>query len=281
MTAVASDVRRIALAGLIDSAAMFPPAATPLDVAVPQFRIALQGRAGGLYGRLLVPARDLPAAAARTDLPQSLGVVFATGATPDDVRATVQVARGLHVDSVELREPDDLELTLALLEPLAAVSLYVEVTPARIAKLAPRLAGLVTAGVTVGAKLRCGGPAATDFPDPADVARFLSDVRAAGLPTKVTQGLHHPFRTVDPLTGALQHGFVNLVAALALPGVDMTEVVAEADPAAFALDATTLRCRDAEAGAEHLRAARRVLVGLGSCSVDEPAHDLETAGLLW
>jgi hypothetical protein len=137
------------------------------------------------------------------------------------------------------------------------------------------------------AKLRCGGPTAGHFPDDRRAAVFISACRRLDLPFKLTAGLHHPFRTPDPENGALQHGFVNLLAATAFasdpggaPGpAELEPIVAERQPEAFEIDAGALAWRGARAGPDAVAAARRLFRAFGSCSFAEPlerlaAHDL-------
>ena len=63
------------------------------------------------------------------------------------------------------------------------------------------------------AKIRTGGPTPDAIPPVEDVARFITTCALKRLPFKATAGLHHPIRSIQPLsyeTGApyaLTHGF--------------------------------------------------------------------------
>jgi hypothetical protein len=113
------------------------------------------------------------------------------------------------------------------------------------------------------------------------VAAFIAACRDAGVPFKATAGLHHPVRAGDA------HGFLNLLAAAvfaftdALSAEQLEPLLAEEDPAAFAVDADGLRLHGHEAGADAIAEARaELLVAYGSCSVSEPVEDLKALGIL-
>lgn len=141
--------------------------------------------------------------------------------------------------------------------------------------------------LTVGAKIRCGGPSADAIPSPSQVARFVHACRTRGVPFKATAGLHHPFRHVDPATGLVQHGFLNVVGAAVLAhahGVDegtLEDLIADDRPESFALTALGFRWLDFSADAAQIELARNELfISYGSCSFDEPVDDLVAMGVL-
>ena len=136
----------------------------------------------------------------------------------------------------------------------------------------------VLAGSGGGAKLRCGGPGPEQVPTAAAVAAFFIGCAERGLRAKATAGLHRPLRAFDENLNLTVHGFLNLLvgAVLALERAGPEEVeaaVAEENPDAIALGPSSLRWRDRRFGTAAIARTRRVLfVGLGSCSVDEPAE---------
>ncbi len=115
--------------------------------------------------------------------------------------------------------------------------------------------------------------------------KTLADLR---LPFKATAGLHHPLRAKQALTyhpqsaTGVMHGFMNLSAAAAVLffGGDVEEassLLAEEDPAAWKVSADSLRCRNQSWTADQLATLRRdFFLGIGSCSFEEPIHDLES-----
>lgn len=164
-----------------------------------------------------------------------------------------------------------------------------QAVPAAVGALAAAAGGAdrAAAGVGLGAKVRCGGADAEAFPTPEQLAAFVGACGRHRLPFKATAGLHHPFRHLDPATGFVLHGFVNLATASVLalrPGVDdvmLAEVLADRRAEDFALTDADLRWRNHVAGADEVAAARRTLfVAYGSCSLDEPVDDLRALGVL-
>jgi hypothetical protein len=296
---------------------MFPPARKPIADAVADHRAARGGSAAWMQGRFICPVARLEELAKEDPgADWEIGCVLAP--KPDDWPATVRselkdvraYAGEGTVRAIELPVPSEpsgdrvREVASAVSEAPAEggvgesepLALFLEVPadgeePELIAWLeaiAEARAGAEPAGRRVpAAKLRCGGPTAGHFPDDRRAAVFISACRRLDLPFKLTAGLHHPFRTRDPETGALQHGFVNMLAATAFasdpggaPGpAELEPIVAERQPEAFEIDAGALAWRGARAGPDAAAAARRVFRSFGSCSFAEPleglaAHDL-------
>jgi hypothetical protein len=82
------------------------------------------------------------------------------------------------------------------------------------------------------------------------------------------------------------HGFVNLccAAALVYSGGESDEaqrVLTEEDPAAWHVEANVLSWRNYSWSAEQLTTLRQnFFIGIGTCSFQEPIHDLESLGWL-
>jgi hypothetical protein len=290
---VSGDARRALLGRLIDHAALFPPASLPMDAALAEDRRARATPEGWILDRFVVPASRLPELAVYRE-PPALSVVLdgAGGAEPDrwqpalqqDLRAVARAAAsGLPVELVEVRLPGPevgAELLGAARERVAealgeAVRAYFEVPPGE--GVTETLAAMRRAGTA--AKLRCGG--AVPAPPVEDVAAFVSACRDAGVPFKATAGLHHPIRAGST------HGFLNLLAAAVfahaegLGAAELSPLLAEEDPAAFALDEAGFAVHDRRAGpAEIARARAELFNAYGSCSFSEPVDDLRAMGLL-
>jgi hypothetical protein len=135
-------------------------------------------------------------------------------------------------------------------------------------------------------KMRCGGETADAFPSTEQLAGVISACHRAGVRLKATAGLHHPVRRPDPATGAMMHGFFNVVIAALLlqaeriPSNEVDAVLRETDESAFVFSADAVGWRDARVTATQVQTARTVLFsGFGSCSIDEPVDDLTTGGL--
>ena len=124
------------------------------------------------------------------------------------------------------------------------------------------------------AKIRTATASATDL------AQFLVTAAQRRVPFKATAGLHHPLRS------ATMHGFLNVFAGAVLVwrGMDLaslTQLLEDTDPRAFDFAGDTLRWRDWRASTAEITEARRDFAhSFGSCSFEEPLHDLRTMGLL-
>jgi hypothetical protein len=271
---VTRDARRALLGSLIDHAALFPPASMDMPDAIAADRAARATEHAWILDRFIVPASklgELPREAPR------LSVVLDGG--EGDLEA-VHEARisGRIVELVEARvDPEWIPDTQRLVEAKLGdgVRAFWELPPSR------ALAGEVAAvrEARAGAKIRCGG--AAGVPPVAGVAAFVAACRDAGVPFKATAGLHHAVRA----DGA--HGFLNLLAAAVfahsegLPAEQLEPLLAEEDPAAFAIDADGLAVHGYRARLAAIEEARRDLfLAYGSCSFSEPVEDLTALGVL-
>jgi hypothetical protein len=138
-----------------------------------------------------------------------------------------------------------------------------------------------------GFKLRCGGLEATAFPSPQEIVSVIQTCRHAGTPLKFTAGLHHPIRHFDAGVQAHMHGFLNVLVAGVLAHArhlcedEIGGIVADENAADFVFDDEGLRWKDRRATCAEIAAARqRAVTSFGSCSFDEPRHDLRALGLL-
>jgi hypothetical protein len=242
---------RGALAGLIDHAAMFPPAAMSLPDALEEDRQARGSADAWILGRFVVPAAQV------ADLPDEtppLSVVL------DRVEDAEPLAGDARVEAVELRlsrpRPESAELVAAYsaLRPLGIETYFELVFEDRWRDSVPAAIGAVAA-IGGRVKLRCGG---AFTPSVEQVAVVIACCRDAGVAFKATAGLHHPVRRGE------EHGFLNLLAAATAPAGQLEEVVAEEDPAALEVD----------------EGARAVFTSFGSCSWREPVDGLRELGML-
>jgi len=292
---MATDARRAFLEELIDDAGLFPPASLSMEAAIQQHTASRAGSHAWMLGRFICPAERLPELAGRLESLDRWRVSLLLDAAALDAgleagAAFLERERGrVEVELVETKLPStDAASVGDLLEWVDGVGLggalpFLEVEPGP--GLDDALGAI--AEYAAGAKLRCGGATAELFPSPAGVAAFLDGCRRLGLRCKATAGLHHPFRHVDPETGLVHHGFVNLVGAAVLAREhdlspdEIEAIVAEEDPRAFELSADRFRWRELDAGASAVEEARRSLFfAYGSCSFGEPVDDLLGLGIL-
>jgi hypothetical protein len=257
------NAKHALLGRLIDHAALFPPASMSMPEAMEADRRARASEHAWMLDRFIVPASrlsELPRETPRLSvvLDGGEGDLETVAATPHDV------------ELVEAKiDPAWIPDTQALVdEKLPGVRAFWELSPGR------GLRGAVAAvrEARAGAKIRCGG---TTLPSVAEVADFVAACRDGGVPFKATAGLHHPVRSGD------RHGFLNLLAAAVFADGDLEAMLAEEDPAAFALDEKGFGVHGRRADAETIAAARAELfVAYGSCSFDEPVADLTGLGML-
>lgn len=232
---------RILLEHLIDYAGLFPPAALSMDDAVRNYERYREGEYAWALGRFIVPKER--AHEVPSDFPLSvLGI--------DEVKTIDEARTGAFVEITDT----------ALLPELAKRGLR--------------------------AKIRTGGVTADAFPAPERVAAFLRACNEAGVAFKATAGLHHPLRCVKPLTyeanapSGTMHGFVNVfLAAAMLEHADA--ILREEDPRAFTFRDDGVAWRGHEASVDALATMRRdFALSFGSCSFEEPIHDLKELGWL-
>ena len=233
------------LEGIVDHAALFPPASLSVPDALAEEERVRASPRGWLVGRFVARASQL---ADLGDVPLRLTVVLDGSAPRGDPR----------VESVEV-------------PPAVAADVDAPVEEVYVERAVDGLDWLdEVAALGRRAKVRCGG---ASVPSVAELAAFVRRCRELGVPFKATAGLHHPVAAPG------RHGFLNLLAAATFGDED--RALADEDPTAFALADGRFAWRGHEAGAEEIERVRRdVFVAFGSCSVSEPVEDLEALGLL-
>lgn len=304
-----ADARRDALAGLVDYAGLFPPAALDMAAAVAGYRRARVGPHAFMLGRFVCTAARLE------ELAGHLVPTMAAGEAPWPIVVLVANDRNGAPAAVDVAAARDFATLMGSAAPVAAVDVKLGAAPATVDSLATipgpatevffevpfgadwrealaaHLDGVAAerarTGRQIGAKIRCGGVTADLFPTVEQVAAYLGHCRDRALPYKATAGLHHPFRHRDPGTGFHHHGFVNLLAAAVLAAghrldeAAIGEIVADEDGSHFRLSRRALAWRHLEAGPAEIAAARAgAFTGYGSCDFDDPVGDLVELGVL-
>jgi hypothetical protein len=137
------------------------------------------------------------------------------------------------------------------------------------------------------AKARTGGVTPDAFPSAAALLRFLRAVTDAGVPFKLTAGLHHPLRAEYRLTyepdsaRGTMFGFLNVFLAAAflragLSDADALRLLDERAPDAFRFLPDTIAWRGHHVDRATIAATRaQGIGGFGSCSFREPVDELE------
>jgi hypothetical protein len=201
---------------------------------------------------------------------------------------TRQIASGLRIESLEIKcsKPSIIErITQRVPRDLMT---YFEV-PIHAESL-PALEAICAAGAR--AKIRMGGVVPEGIPSIPNVIKMLKTLAELRLPFKATAGLHHPLRSLRPLTYEPQspigvmHGFVNLACAAALiyfggDADDARCMLGEEDSTAWQVNGDAIHWRDRSWTTEQLATMRReFFMSIGSCSFEEPIRDLERLGWL-
>jgi hypothetical protein len=273
---------------LIDDAAIFPPGNAPLPVGVREhFAIRRDGRSD-VVGPFIVDVDRLQAAALLAREMHSaldVSVVVREPSTVDQALRIVADQDSLDLVGLEVvlsstgnaleHDLEDLSDTIAgLATPPAA---WIEL-PWSISRdtWADDLAMVTNVGFAL--KIRTGGLTPQAFPSPQSLAEILCTAAELGLPFKCTAGLHSPVRHFDASTGAIHHGFLNLIIASvrARAGGSLSEVTAILGLE----DAGILAQAMGMIPDDEMTSARELFRSYGSCSIDEPLSELAQLGLI-
>ena len=143
------------------------------------------------------------------------------------------------------------------------------------------------------AKIRMGGITEDTFPKTGQIIRFIRTCLAANLPFKATAGLHHPIRSVKPLTyekdalEGVMNGFLNVFLTVAFLKMAykqrlVKELLQDEWEGNFIFDNSGVLWRQEYfLSVSQLAELRREnIISFGSCSFEEPIADLQEIGLL-
>lgn len=292
------------VAGVVDYAGLFPPAALGMADAVAAYASYLDDPARAMLGRFVAPVsrlREFDDAAAPL-LPRGAGSApwRLSALAGVDTTADIDLALRFNcrhrdeselghavIDALELKVSTDVEIEAAMSRMPAQLTPYFEIPitsdPRALVEAIRRAGG--------NAKARTGGVTADAFPTPHELARFIVRCRDAGVAFKLTAGLHHPLRGSYRLTYAdgaphgIMFGYLNALAAalLAWRGADERTIVdvleargrglvnAQEDVLTIAGERFTVDMLD--------DARRATLQSFGSCSFREPVDELAGATL--
>ncbi len=240
----------------IDYAGLFPPAKLPLDEALANYRNYRNGEFTWMLRWFVVASAQLAHVPSGFDL--SMSVLSET----DESRAMAIETNSI----VSAKRPVYCEVALSNLEQLDSV----------------KESGCF-------AKIRTGGLKPEAIPSTTDVVSFILKCADLKLPFKATAGLHHPIRAFYPLpyepdsVHAMMHGFLNVLMASAFAWHGERKIDAilqETDPRAFAFNQRA-HWRNHSLSADEVSEARENFIhSIGSCSFDEPVHELQALELL-
>jgi hypothetical protein len=290
----------------IDYAGLFPPASLPMSEAIEAFKRYLNGRESWIISSIVLPIDRL------TDLAGSLDDTTCRltaiprrtedshlwlGRLEEDcshlrsfLAAHPQVA--IQALEIPLPKPGDASEIAKRVEELAPLvseyRVFLELPPGDSSfreELDATIAALERHRLSLwGIKLRMGGTVPDAFPSVATVADVLATVRDHQVPIKFTAGLHHPLRHWNNDLGAHVHGFINVLMAAMfahacrLPPKNIETILADERSKDFVFSGNVARWLDLPIRTELIEDLRRLIVGFGSCSVDEPLDDLRALG---
>ena len=251
-------LRRALLEGLIEHAALFPPASMTMREALEEDRAARQSRYAWMVDRFVCPASRLREIG-KVSAPVS---VVLDGELPERADAIETLLEAARPDSRQLL------LTAQSLRALSDEVYFELVLDERWRDSVPAAIGAIAA-VGGRVKLRCGG---LSVPTSEQVALVLRACREVGVVLKATAGLHHALPTGG------EHGFLNLLCAATCAHCGDTD----ARELTEMLNAESLaELPFGEFDADEARDARqRLFKGFGSCSWREPVDDLRRLGWL-
>jgi hypothetical protein len=287
------------LAGAIDYAGLFPPAALDMTAATGSYAKYLHDPARAMLGRFVVPIvrlREFDDAAASL-LPRGASTEpWRLSALPGpDLTADIDLALKFncrHWSGSEIGHAviDALEMKVSTVDEIAAAG---SIMPSQFAPFfevpidsdpAVLIAAIKRAGAF--AKMRTGGVTEAAIPDVGNVARFMIRCRDANVAFKVTAGLHHPIRFEYRLTYAadaprgIMFGYLNMFVAsvLAFDGADQPLIRS----ALLATSARDFHFSDESmtfgghiVAVDTIRDAReKFIISFGSCSFREPVDEL-------
>ncbi|MDX2971254.1 hypothetical protein [Kribbella solani] len=272
---------------LVDDASMFPPGDLPLAEAVTAHRAHLRSAYAELVGPLVCTDQDLMKVAEHARAESGAGalrvsVVISGGA--GGIEPAVRWgdrSKDVEVTAVEVRLRDEDDLSR---NALRVVRVCDDCLDEEMAYVELGLDGAweraldVVADAGYAAKLRTGGLDAALFPSSDQVASFITACLDREVAFKCTAGLHNAVRHTAAGTGFEHHGFLNVLLATraSLDGGAHDELVELLD----SRDGAKLAARARALSNDQATGTRRWFMSFGSCSIEEPRHDLVTLQLM-
>ncbi len=257
MNKTVSPTLKALLEGFIDYAGLYPPASVHLDTALANYVTYKNSQYAWMLRWFVINGKDLDA------VPEDFDGCLSVLANENNDRAATIEASSV----VSASKPTYCEVALSELEKLEQVK-----------------------ELNSFAKIRMGGLKPEAIPSSKSVAQFILKCAELKLPFKATAGLHHPIRAEQALTydhdapRAVMHGFINVLmaAAFAYNGdKDIEPILNETDASSFKFADDKACYKDRCLSINQIIEARQKFIhSVGSCSFDEPVHDLKKLGWL-
>ena len=270
----------------IDYAGLFPPARLDLHATVENYAQYRAGAQAWALGRLILPANR---ATEFTESWPSYAALWPISLLLNDDADELHhvIELGLFLDVVECKPMPVEKIGVVRRLLPEGTTVYFEVPVGAGTK--ESIAAIANVGGR--AKVRMGGVTREAIPSGSDFVNFLSHCMEQRVSFKATAGLHHPIRSVHPLTyepqsdHALMHGFVNVILAAAIlkngGGIaEVSAVLEDASPQNFTLGQEHIQWRDWSFTVQQITDVRRdLMVSFGSCSFTEPLAEIKSLEL--
>ena len=291
-----SNSLKVLLTEIIDYAGLFPPSQVSMAVAVQNFDQYLKSEHAWILGRFVVPVANLDKFRKEADKFFDGQPWRLSGIAGADVAHDLRkIDRFNHknegqaiIETVEIKTnsiEEVQQIGKTLPEGLTA---FFEFPPTEVLT-----DFMTTLAINKNcAKIRTGGVTQDAFPSTDAIIKFMRVCIAANVPFKATAGLHHPLRSIRPLTyeenspkGAM-HGFLNLFLSACFLRQDLNnsfvhQLMNEIDSNSFSFDDDEIRWGDHSISTNLVAIARQKnSISFGSCSFLEPVEDLQEIGLL-
>jgi hypothetical protein len=294
---------RVFLGKMIDYAGLFPPASLDMMTSVSNYSRYLNAEQGWALGRFALPVSRLDeflnAQENAVSDPWRLSGIL-SGDFESELAMVDELNRkapSAVIESVEVRVRDLDEVDLVHRKQPPHTTVFFEFAPQQADSFLP-----ILSHVGGYAKLRMGGVVEQAFPGVEQTVECIARCAELGVPFKATAGLHHPWRSISPLTyepnspKGWMHGFLNLFTAAAIawsavrsdravPRTSLANCLADCDRANWHFDDDALTWSGEEdpikMDIECLRSMRsRFALSFGSCSFEEPLQELRGLDLL-
>ncbi len=285
---------RALLAGLVDYAGLFPPAALNMAAAVRGYAEYGASDDAWILGRFVVPTAHLDAFWAERSTLRDRSEWRVSALIGADVEAEIDRVRAFNETMAGQARVDMLEGKAVSLDAVARIAdgvagfkAFVEIP---VKDFAPLLDAIRDRGLS--AKVRTGGVTPDAFPEPEALLAFIEYACKANVPFKATAGLHHPMRGDYRLTydegspKGPMFGFLNVFLTAAFVHAGMTDGAAlalllERDLKKLIVLPNAIEWRNRAVTTRDIHAARDCVgVSFGSCSFREPVDELRAAALI-
>ena len=219
------------LEGVIDYAGLFPPTGLSMEDAVAEYLRLLNGPESWLVNRFVCPAKRLDELAdelenQKAEIGFGIAVIGSGGAdaaafskgvlqdTSDFAQFINRTEDICAIEAYEVRAPDmELKAAMRSLGPFRELDVFIELPWGE--SMHDSLHHIAETD-WIGAKARTGGLEPAAFPSPEKLAGVIQECLNLNVTLKLTAGMHHPIRHLDPKLTCMVHGFLNVLVAAAL-----------------------------------------------------------------